>query len=73
MPFTEKQRRLAHAAEENEDVAREHGMSHATARRMADEADKLKREGRERKPVGKANLLDDAIDLSGVFGPSPFA
>ena len=71
MPYTEKQRKLFHAVEENPDVARERGMSHADAARMAGEADRLKREGRERKPVGKADLPEGVLDLSPIFGPPP--
>jgi len=59
MPYTEKQQRLFHEAEENPDVAERHGMSHADARKLADESDKLKREGREKKT--------SFIDLTPVF------
>ena len=68
MPFTEKQRRLFNSADENPEVAREHGMSGRTAGKLADEADRLRKEGRER-PAVKAVLPEGVIDLSPVFAP----
>lgn len=59
MPYTEKQRKLFHAAEENAEVAQEHGMSHSEARKLADEAD----EKPVKKPVKKG-----FVDLKPVFG-----
>jgi hypothetical protein len=56
MPFTEAQRKLFHVAQEDKDVAREHGMAPGEARRLADEADRLKREGREKKASGFIDL-----------------
>lgn len=60
MPFSDKQRKLFHAADEDPEVAREHGMSHRTAGKLADEADKLAKEGKEKKA--------SFIDLEPVFG-----
>lgn len=65
MPWTEKQRRLFHAIAEDPEVAREHGVSTATGRRLAAEADDLSRRGKERKATVKS-----FIDLSPVFRPS---
>lgn len=66
-PFTPAQRRLFHAAEDDKDVADEHGMSRREASRLAGEADDLAREGKERKEK-KASF----IDLASVFGtPRP--
>jgi hypothetical protein len=53
MPWTPDQRRLFHEAEENANVAREHGIGQREAGKLADEADKLKREGKE-KPAKKS-------------------
>ena len=64
MPYTDEQRRLFHEAAENPDAARRHGMSQAEARRLANEADRLAREGREK--TAKAGL--DVIDLRPVLG-----
>jgi Family of unknown function (DUF6582) len=49
MPYTARQRRLFHYREEHPGG----GMSHEEAHRLADEADKLTREGKE-KPAKKA-------------------
>lgn len=65
IPYTKEQRRLFHAAEENPDVAREHGMSRREAGKLADEADRLKKEGREH-PAAKS-----VIDLEPVLGKRP--
>lgn len=63
MPYTKKQRAYFHYLDENPEAAREHGTKPAEAHRLASEADRLAREGRERKPVRKATF----IDLSGVY------
>lgn len=54
MPYTPAQRRLFHAMSEDPDVAREHGTSQQGARKLAEEADKLKREGREKRAKAAA-------------------
>lgn len=64
MPYTEKQRRLFHALEESPDARRRHGVSREEAGKLADEADKYAKEGKERKPVKKAETF---IDLSKVW------
>jgi hypothetical protein len=48
VPFTAAQRRLFHEADENPSAAERHGMSGGEAHRLADEADKLAREGKEK-------------------------
>lgn len=63
MPYTPKQRRLFNAAEHDPAIAREHGMSGREADELAGEANDLAREGREKKPVEKA----DAIDLVPIY------
>jgi hypothetical protein len=63
MPYTEQQRKLFHAAEENPEVAREHGMSRREAGKLADEADRLKRQGREKAAKGIG-----FVDLTPVLG-----
>lgn len=60
MPYTPEQRRLFHAAAESKEVAREHGMPQGEAKKLADEADKLKKDGKE-KAAG-------FIDMRHVFG-----
>ena len=65
MPYTEKQRKFFNAAAHDPAIAREHGMPTQEAGRLASEANTLKGEGRERRPV-KANSF---IDLSAAFGP----
>ena len=71
MPWTPAQRRLFNAATDDPAIAREHGLSHREAGNLADEANKLKREGKEKK----ASELDHAaqplnvIDLSPVWLP----
>lgn len=59
MPWSDAQRKLFHAAEENPEVAREHGIGRDEARKLADEADKLKKEGKETKK--------GIIDLRSIF------
>lgn len=59
MPYTEEQRKLFHEAAENPDVARQHGLSRREAQKLADEADRLAREGREKKA---------SIDLEPILG-----
>lgn len=72
MPYTEKQRKLFNAAEHDPDIAREHGMSGRTAGKLADEANELKGEGKEKKPK-HAGLPPgvEVIDLSHVYAPAP--
>ena len=52
-PYTAGQRRLFHSAEENPEVAREHGLTHGEAGKLADEADRLKKKGKEKKSAAK--------------------
>ena len=59
MPFTPKQRRLFHEVEENPDAAERHGMSQTEGGKLAREADKLKKEGKEKKA--------SFIDLRPIF------
>jgi hypothetical protein len=61
LPYTEKQRALFNAAAHNKDIARERGMSGGEAGKLADEANKLKKEGKEKKA--------SFIDLTQVFDP----
>jgi hypothetical protein len=65
MPWTPEQRRLFNAAAHDKDVAREHGMSGSEARKLADEANELKGEGKER-PSKKA-LVGIFSDLTKVW------
>ena len=65
MPWTEGQRKLFNAAAHDPEIAREHGMSRRKAGRLADEANKLKNEGKEKASAVKA------IDLTPVFGRPP--
>ncbi len=51
MPWTEKQRALFNAAAHNKTIAREHGMNRGSAAELADEANHLKKEGRERPAI----------------------
>jgi hypothetical protein len=62
MPYTPAQRRLFHEVEENSDAARRHGISREEGGKLADEADKLAREGKEKSK--------SFIDLEPVFGRS---
>lgn len=81
MPYTAEQRRLFHLMAEDDEVAEQHGTSQKEARKLAQEADDLAREGRE-KPAKKASIgvitifteprakpegSGGFIDLSGVF------
>ena len=66
MPYTSRQRRLFHTISEDPEVAREHGVSTSTGRRLANEADDLARQGRERKPVKKP-ALKSFLDLGPIF------
>lgn len=66
MPYTEQQRRLFNAAAHDKDIAERHGMSHGEAEDLADEANRLKKEGKE-KPEKKASF----VDLCAVFGIAP--
>lgn len=63
VPYTAQQRKLFHAAEDDPEVARQRGISRQEAGQLADEADKLAREGKERKPVKAKGF----IDLSDIF------
>lgn len=71
MPFTEKQRRLMNAAANDPAVAREHGMSGRTAERLAGEANRMRKQGRER-PAVKAESSPGVVvvDLAPVFDPT---
>ena len=71
MPWTPKQRALFHEVEENSDAARRHGMTRAEGSRLAREADKLAREGTEKRPAAKSALPEGVIDLAPVFGEPP--
>jgi hypothetical protein len=62
-PWSESQRRLFNAAAHDKDIAEEHGMSDKEARKLADEANKLKKEGREKKA--------SFVDLSRVYDNKP--
>lgn len=73
MPYTPAQRRLFHEIAENPDAARRHGTSQSEGRKLAEEADKLAREGREKKAAGVSSkaltglqarsiILDDMHD-----------
>lgn len=75
MPFTRKQRNLFNAEAHNPDIAREHGTPQGTARKLADEANRLKGEGKERKPISSSTKADPRFtDLEPVFGaPTPRA
>lgn len=53
MPYTPKQRRLFHYREDHPGD----GMSREEARRLAGEADRLAREGKEKKPKPKAKAV----------------
>ena len=53
MPYTKEQRALFNAAANDPQIAERHGMSHKEARRLANEANKLKGEGREKKSAAK--------------------
>jgi hypothetical protein len=68
MPYTPAQRRLWHELDENPAARREHGVSGDEAHRLANEADDLAREGREKKP--KQSAKSNFIDLSSIFNPS---
>lgn len=63
MPYTPAQRRLFNAAANSSEVAREHGMSGKEARKLADEANKLKTEGKEKAAKAEVGF----IDLSKVY------
>lgn len=62
MPYTEKQRKLFNAMANDPEIAREHGTSGREAGKLADEANRLKKEGREKKA--------SFIDLRPAFGGS---
>ena len=55
MPYTAAQRRLFHEMAEDESVAREHGTSQREAGKLAEEADRLKRQGREKATKAAQN------------------
>lgn len=59
-PYTEQQRKLFHAADEDPEVAERHGMSQREAGQLANEADDYARRGKEKKATG-------FIDLSSIF------
>jgi hemerythrin-like domain-containing protein len=62
VPYTAAQRRLFNAMAHNKDIAAEHDTSESAARKLAEEADRLKREGKEKKA--------SVIDLTPVFYPN---
>jgi hypothetical protein len=62
MPYTEKQRKFLNYAKEH---PRDAGIPADDAARMANEANRLKGEDKERKPVSKANFTD----LTPIFRP----
>ena len=64
MPYTEDQRRLFHVLTQDEDARKRRGVSRKEAQKLADEADKYAREGKE-KPSKKAG--EGFIDLSMVW------
>jgi len=61
VPYTKQQRKLFNAAAHNPDIAERHGMSGKDADKLADEANRLKRQGKEKK-------ASSYIDLGPVFG-----
>lgn len=61
MPWTEKQRKLFNAAAHDPDIARENGMDSREAGHLSDEANKLKKIGKERPAV------KSFIDLSDIW------
>ena len=63
-PFTDEQRRLFHAMAEDDEVAEQHGTSQKEARKLAQEADDLAREGKEKKASVPTVGF---IDLTSVF------
>lgn len=65
LPYTKEQRALFNAAAHDPEIAREHGMSGREAGRLADEANRLKRQGKEKR----ASLPPGVIDLESVFNP----
>jgi hypothetical protein len=56
MPYTPAQRRLFHEIAENPDAARRHGVSRKEGQRLANEADKLAREGKEKREKKSSDL-----------------
>ena len=48
MPWTEEQRKLFNAAAHDKEIAEQHGMTQAGARKLADEANRLSSEGKEK-------------------------
>ena len=71
MPFTPAARRLFNAAAGNKDIARQHGLAPGEARTLADEANKLKGEGKEKKAAEYNEAVQplNVIDLMPVWGP----
>lgn len=71
MPFTEKQRKMFNAASHDAGVAEKFHMGDGEASDLASEANRLKKEGKERDPVGKAGRPTGLpfIDLAPLFGP----
>ncbi len=64
MPYTEKQRRFFEAAAHDPAIAREHGISHGDASKLAHEAEELRKKG-ETKPAIKS-----FIDLEPTLYPA---
>ena len=60
MPWTKQQRKLFNAAAHDPEIAREHDISGREADKLADEANRLKKEGKEKH--------SSFIDLRPVFG-----
>jgi hypothetical protein len=67
IPYTPAQRKLFNAMANDPAIAEEHGVTRRRAGELAAEANKLKREGKE-----KANALSPPpIDLEPIFGAQP--
>lgn len=62
MPYTPAQRRLFHEVAENPEAAERHGISEKEGTKLAGEADRLAREGKEK--TAKSGF----VDLSRAFG-----
>jgi len=63
-PYTPAQRRLFNAAAHDPEIRRRKGISRDDASDLADEANRLAREGKEKKKKAKS-----FIDLTPVFYP----
>jgi hypothetical protein len=67
VPWTEEQRKLFNAAAGNKEIARQHGLAPGEARTLADEANKLKGENKEKK-ASDIEVPMGVIDLRPVWG-----